>query len=382
MSDRRLVRTAAHWGVYDAEVVDGRVVALHPVSADPDPSPIGRSLADVLDHPVRVREPMVRRGWLDNGPGDAGRRRGGEPFVPVDWETALKLVADELARVRATHGDPAVFAGCYGWASAGCFHRAPSQLHRFMALDGGYTASLNTYSFGAAEVVMPHVLGDSIWGLYAQSTTYDVIAEHCDLMVAFGGIPLKNTQIQGGSAVNHSDRGWLRTCRDAGVAFVLVSPVAGDLADFLEAQWLRPRPNTDTALMMGLAHTLLSEGLHDPVFLDRYCTGFGAFRAYLSDGIAKDADWAAAIAGVDAEAIRALARRMAGGRTMINVSWSLQRADHGEQAYWMAVTLAAMLGQIGLPNNNIAFGYNTITKISAPVRQLPRPTLPINQNPT
>ena len=44
---------------------------------------------------------------------------------------------------------------------------------------------------------------------------------------------------------------------------------------------------------------------------------------------------------------RFLAQRMAAGRTMIGVAYALQRAEHGEQTYWMAITLAAMLGQIG-----------------------------------
>ena len=38
-----------------------------------------------------------------------------------------------------------------------------------------------------------------------------------------------------------------------------------------------------------------------------------------------------------------LARRMAAGRTMISVSWSLTRQDHGEQPFWAAIALAAML---------------------------------------
>ncbi|WP_163580050.1 molybdopterin-dependent oxidoreductase, partial [Klebsiella pneumoniae] len=69
-------------------------------------------------------------------------------------------------------------------------------------------------------------------------------------------------------------------------------------------------------------------------FLDRCTSGFGRFRRYLMgeiDDRPKDAEWAAGICAVPAEAIRGLARRMAGSRTMISVSWSLQRASHGEQ---------------------------------------------------
>ena len=60
-----------------------------------------------------------------------------------------------------------------------------------------------------------------------------------------------------------------------------------DTADFLRAEWLTPRPNTDVALMLGLAHTLVTEGLADNEFLTRYCVGFERFRPYLmgeSDG--------------------------------------------------------------------------------------------------
>jgi len=35
------------------------------------------------------------------------------------------------------------------------------------------------------------------------------------------------------------------------------------------------------ALMLGMAHTLVAEGLHDRAFIDRYCAGWGEFEAYL-----------------------------------------------------------------------------------------------------
>ncbi len=47
---------------------------------------------------------------------------------------------------------------------------------------------------------------------------------------------------------------------------------------------------------------------------------------------------------------------MAGGRTLITVSWSVQRNDHGEQPYWAAAALAAMLGQLGLPGAGVGYG--------------------------
>ena len=49
---------------------------------------------------------------------------------------------------------------------------------------------------------------------------------------------------------------------------------------------------------------------------------------------------------------------MSSKRTMISISWSLTRQDHGEQPFWMAIVLSCMLGQIGLPGGGFGFGYS------------------------
>lgn len=142
-------------------------------------------------------------------------------------------------------------------------------------------------------------------------------------------------------------------------------------------------PSTDTALMLGLVHTLVSEGLHDQAFLDRYTEGWSVFLRYLtgeSDGQAKHAEWAAAISGVDAETIRTLARRLAGKRALITVSHSLQRAEHGEQPVWMGMVLAATLGQIGLPGGGYAYSLGAIAYYGRRVNDVPGPTLGQGRN--
>jgi biotin/methionine sulfoxide reductase len=73
---------------------------------------------------------------------------------------------------------------------------------------------------------------------------------------------------------------------------------------------------------------------------------------------------------------------MASTRTLITTSWSVQRADHGEQPIWMTVTLAAMLGQIGCPGCGFTFGIAAESGIAMPrPSNIPRPTLPLGPNP-
>ncbi|MDH3233734.1 MAG: molybdopterin-dependent oxidoreductase [Alphaproteobacteria bacterium] len=385
MTDRvSTFRTATHWGAYDVEVVDGRLTALQPIPSDPDPSPIGPGMVQAIDDTARIRAPMVRKDWLDNGPTARAGRRGRGPFVAVSWQRALDLVAGELERVRSAHGNQAIYAGSYGWASAGRFHHALGQIHRFMAMAGGYTASRDTYSLAAGEVVLPHVIGIDMWQFMARATSFETIVAHGELMVMFGGIPMKNAQVEGGGTGRHWLAGALRDARNRGVEFVNIGPNRADAADFLETEWIASRPSTDTAVMLGLAHTLVAEDLHDRAFLERCTVGFGRFAEYLmgsEDGTPKDADWAGAISGIEPETIRALARRMAAARTMVNLSWSVQRVDHGEQSFWAGVALAALIGQIGLPGGGVSFGYGAVNSIGRTPLRMPRPTLPGAPNP-
>jgi len=147
------------------------------------------------------------------------------------------------------------------------------------------------------------------------------------------------------------------------------------------------RPNADVALMLALAHTLHSEDLHDKDFLRSHCVGYDKFVPYLTgqaDGVAKDAEWAAALCDIDADRIRRLARRMAGEPCLLSISWSLQRTEHGDQPYWMIAVLGAMLGNLGLPGQGVGYGYGCIHNFGfAGRRMLPFKVgaLPLDENP-
>ncbi len=373
---------AAHWGTY--RITEGtRGPRLTPMPGDPDPSPIGlHQLAPELAR-SRVSRPAVRESWLRHGPGSGQGERGKDKFIEVSWDEALDLVAAELTRVRETHGNEAIFGGSYGWASAGRFHHAQSQLKRFLNCIGGFVSHRDSYSLGAARVLLPHIIGDT-HALFKQHTTWEVLAEHCELFIAFGGVPAKNAQISQAGVGKHRVREGLQAMAGAGCSFVNVSPVASSLETGGPVEWMAPRPGSDTALMLGLAHEIHRLDRHDRAFLASHCTGWELFEPYLTgdaDGQPKSADWAAALTGIDAGRIRDLAREMTEKRTMINIAWALQRADNGEQPFWMAVVLAAMLGQIGLPGGGLGLGYGCENLLGSPEVRLKGPTLSQGRNP-
>ena len=177
-------------------------------------------------------------------------------------EKTIQLVANELNRVKSNFGNHTIYAGSYGWASAGRFHHAQSQLKRFLNCIGGYTGSVNTYSYAAAEVVVPHILG-SFREHIDSSTSWNSIIDNCELFVALGGIPLKNGQISAGGTGKHVQRNGLFSAYEAGIEFVNVSPLKSDIEHKIQADWIAIRPSTDTAFLLSLAHTLIIKNLVD-----------------------------------------------------------------------------------------------------------------------
>ncbi|GAA1689272.1 biotin transporter BioY [Mycolicibacterium murale] len=369
-----------HWGAFHAQVADGDITAVQAPAGDVDPSPLLGNLPGSLRHRARIAGPAVRRGWLDDGPGPTDRR-GADDFVAVSWAELTDLLADELRRVVDTHGNEAIYGGSYGWASAGRFHHAQSQVHRFLKLLGGYTSSRHSYSLGATGVIMPRVVGTHD-DLFKRSTSWDVIAEHTDLMVCFGGIAMKNTAVNHGGTTAHPARDALNRLRARGGRIVSFSPLRDDVDG--DCTWLPSVPGTDVAIMLALGHVLAQENLADRDFLATYCVGYPRFERYLlglDDGVPKSPEWAAPICGLPADTLRTLARQMAAGRTIVTVSWSLQRTEHGEQAPWMGLTLAAMLGQIGLTGAGFGHGYGSMNEPGLPPIRCRLPVLPQGVNP-
>ena len=370
----------AHWGAFTAVVEGGRLVRCEPFGRDKHPSPMLEAMPGMVYSPLRISRPAVREGWLRNR---RAAGRGAERFIEVDWDQALELAAGELKRVRSEHGAQGIFGGSYGWASAGRFHHARTQVRRFLYSGGGCTDQVGNYSWGCAQFLLPHVIG-SFDPVGNRVTHWPSIVRHSKIFVAFGGLSLKNGQVTAGGVGEHTMADWISEARRAGVEFVVVSPTRKDCPAVLNAQWIPIRPNTDTALLLAMMHVLVTECRHDRAFLASHCTGWEKFEPYLlgkTDATPKTADWAAEICGVPADTIRDLARRLAGTRSFLTAAWALQRAHRGEQPYWALITLAAMLGQVGLPGGGFGFGLGSMGGVGVPRPEVPAPEMPAGANP-
>ena len=351
-------QSGSHWGPFIGRVEGGRFVQAIPNPEDPFPSAMTQALPDSIYSAARIKYPMVRESFLRDGPGANTSERGAGRFVRVDWDEALDLVSGELSRVIDTYGNSALYTGSYGWKSVGRLHNCQTLLQRLSNLMGGSVIGTGDFSTGAAQVIMPHVVGTL--EVYEQQTTWPMVIEHSDLVVIWGADPANTNKIDW-IMCDHGGFDGLRALRESGKTVICIDPIRSQTAEFLDAELISPRPQTDVAMMLGIAYVMHDEGLADTGFLGEYTVGYDQFLPYLtgeSDGTPKTPAWASEICGVPADTIAELARRFTAGRTMLMSGWSMQRAHHGEQPHWMLVTLASMIGQIGLPGGGFGLSYH------------------------
>lgn len=355
-TEAKTVFTAAHWGPLGLVVEDGKVVKSGPAIEPAIANELQTVTQELVHGESRVKYPMVRKGYLEGNKDTT--LRGRDEWVRVSWEKALSLVDTELKRIRAEQGPSGIFAGSYGWRSSGVLHACRVLLHRYLNATGGFVGTKGDYSTGAAQVIMPHVLGTI--EVYEQQTSWEVILENSDIVVLWSANPITTLRIAW-TSTDQEGLAYFKKLKESGKRIICIDPVRSESCEYLGAEWLPIHTATDVPLMLGIAHTLVATDKHDKAFLQKYTTGYDKFEEYLLgkiDGQIKDAQWASEICGLPVEVIKQLAADFSSKRTMLMGGWGMQRQRHGEQAHWMMVTLASMLGQIGLPGGGFGFSYH------------------------
>ncbi len=313
----------------------------------------GRSQRQQVFSADRLKYPMKRKHWEPLTGGDKSLR-GIDEWERISWDEALTYVADEIKHVMDAYGPRAIY--CPGG----------DDIFRTLALNGGYTYSHSTSSVG--NWAWLHNYGYSFIGLEGNDR-YDLF--NSDYVVMFGSNPAWS------SAGNPS---WFyKHLKDAGVKFIAIDPFFNDSYDLLDAEWIPVYPGSDAALLLGVAHTMLTEdgekGLIDWDFLHTYASGFDAesmpegadpkenFMDYVLgtyDGVPKTAEWAAEHCGAAPEAIRKLAEVM-GKANNVNLFSAFAPGRIINAEYFPAIfaTVGLMGGHIGKPGNSVTTSSNS-----------------------
>ncbi len=321
--------------VFQVYIKDGAVVR---IETDDGPEPQfraclrGRAYRQRVYAPDRLKFPMRRIG-----------ERGEGAFERISWDEALDTVASELIRVRDSYGPAAIL-----YLSSGgdlTYLQNSRAIDRLLCLFGGYTSTWGLASFEG--------------GMFASRVTYGALATgntrddflNSRLIILWGWDPA--------STVGGPNTCWyLAQAREAGIRIVAVDPRYTDTAATFAEQWIPIRPSTDAAMLIAMAYVIISKGLQEQAFLDKYTIGFDRFKDYVlgsEDGVAKTPEWAEGITGVPAAAIAELARDYATAKpAALLAGIGPGRTAYGEQYHRAAITLAAMTGNIGIHGGDAA----------------------------
>lgn len=354
--------TGSHWGAFRAHIYAGKVQEIKPLELDKNPTEMLNGIKGIIYSPSRVRYPMVRLDWLKKHKYSA-ETRGNNRFIRVTWDEALDLFYRELERVQKDYGPWALHAGQTGWNQTGAFNNCTAHMQRAVGMHGNFITKVGDYSTGAGQTILPYVLGST--EVYAQGTSWSEILENSDNIILWANDPVKNLQV-GWNCETHESFKYLAQLKEkvakGEINVLSVDPVKNKTQRYLENDHMYINPMTDVAFMLAVAHTLYNEDLYDKKFIETYCLGFNEFIQYVQgetkDKVVKTPEWAAEICGVKADKIREFARMLVNGRTQILMGWCIQRQEHGEQPYWAAAVVAAMVGQIGLPGGGISYGHH------------------------
>ena len=336
----------------------------------------GLSMRAWANSPNRLMWPMRRVG-----------PRGSARFERVSWDDALNAVANELSRIRAAHGNQAIYLAY----STGQSCTTADPFERLLNCFGGFLDHYNNYSNPQTNAMVRHMYGPG--ELYPGGSDLDTAAD-AQLVLVFGASPAETGT---GHATWHG--AWNRAIKrvgERGGRIVVVDPRRnGSIPSNTSARgeaspvsWLPINPGTDGALVAALLHELAFT--HNALawdFLYERCVGFiddtlpepwrgqglsviDYLRGTGYDRTPKTPAWAASITGVSEENICELAQQLAQANPVfVMQGWGPQRRSNGEMTSGMIMMLAAALGQVGLPgtNNgmNVAWGGGFLTHISA-----------------
>ncbi|WP_351077709.1 trimethylamine-N-oxide reductase TorA [Shewanella sp. CAL98-MNA-CIBAN-0140] len=354
--------TGSHFGAFKMKRKNGVIDQVIPFELDKYPTDMINGVKGLVYNPSRVRYPMVRLDFLLKGHKSDTTQRGDFRFVRVTWDKALTLFKDSLDEVQTQYGPSGLHAGQTGWRATGQLHSCTSHMQRAVGMHGNFVKKIGDYSTGAGQTILPYILGST--EVYAQGTSWPLILEQSNTIILWSNDPYKNLQV-GWNAETHESFAYLAELKEkvkqGKIRVISIDPVVTKTQKYLGCEQLYVNPQTDVALMLGIAHEMITSKLHDEKFIEGYSLGFDRFVPYIlgeSDSVAKTPEWASKITGVSPEIIRDLAKVMTQGRTQIMMGWCIQRQQHGEQPYWMAAVLATMIGQIGLPGGGISYGHH------------------------
>ncbi len=327
--DRTVTTTCAYCGVgcsFKAEVKGTQVVRMVPNKdgqANHGHSCVkGRFAYGYASHPDRITQPLVRASIDD-------------PWKEVSWDDAIAHAASEFKRIRDRYGRNALG----GITSSRCTNEEAYLVQKLVRAGFGN----NNVDTCARVCHSPTGYGlKTTLGTSAGTQAFDSV-EEADVVMIIGANPTD------GHPVFASQ---MKRRLRAGARLIIVDPRVIDLVRTPHVQadhHLQLRPGTNVAVINGLAHVIVTEGLTDDAFANERCDPdeYAEWKAFVSHEKYSPRN-VERMTGVRAETLRRAARLYAKGPNSA-IYYGLGVTEHSQGSTMVIgmANLAMATGNIG-----------------------------------
>jgi formate dehydrogenase major subunit len=324
MSDRfetTTTTTCGYCGVgcrLEAHRVDGRIRSISPAMDGPankgHTCVKGRFAHQFSRSRDRLTAPLVREG---------------DGFRLASWEEAISRIADALGRIKREHGPDAIA----GLASSRATNEDCYVMQRMMR------AAIGTHNIDNCSRVCHSPTSFALrhsFGLSGATGSFDDI-EASQVALIIGANPTSGHPVVGAR---------IKQAALKGTKLITADPRRIELADYGELH-LGNRPGTNAALLNGLAHVVIRDGLTDEGFIESRTEGYEAaaelVHAYTPEAVEE-------ITGVPAGDVVAAAHLYAEAERA-SILWGLGVTEHryGSECVRLICNLALLTGNVGRP---------------------------------
>ncbi len=319
--DATTTTTCGYCGVgcrLDAHRVGGRIMSISPALDGPankgHTCVKGRFAHQFTRSRDRLTAPLVRES-------------GG--FRLASWEEAIDRIADAFGRIKAEHGPDAIA----GLASSRATNEDCYVMQRMMR------AAVGTHNIDNCSRVCHSPTSWALrrsFGMSGATGSFDDI-EAADVGLIIGANPTQGHPVVGAR---------IKQAAIKGLKLITADPRRIELADYGQLH-LGIRPGTNAALLNGLAHVVIRDGLVNESFVAERTEGYDAVAELVEAYTPEAVEEITSVPAADLVAAAHLYARSERG----SILWGLGVTEHryGSECVRLICNLALLTGNVGRP---------------------------------
>ena len=293
----------------------------------------GRYGFNYINNPLRLTKPLIRREGIAKTTELLDPDNLGQVFREASWEEALGFAANGLKKIRDEKGKKAL-------AGLGSAKGSNEEAYLFQKLVRTGFGSNNVdhctrLCHASSVVALLECLGSG-----AVSNPVSDVSK-AEVIIIIGSNP----------TVNHPvGATFMKNATKNGTKIIMIDPNRTSIAKYA-SHVLQFRPDTDVALLNGIMHVILDEGLQNDEYIAQYTEGYAQMQTHLKN---YSPEKVAPICGIDPDTLREVARLYATSKASI-ILWGMGISQHihGTDNARCLIALALMTGQIGRPGTGL-----------------------------